>query len=157
LQRSYKKNVDLFGAHKVFTAKEVEARQEIMYESFANILTIEAKVMVQMMETGVIPACAQDLQTYAGTNLAGDRPALYKKLADETAKLQALVDSAGGDGHGFDDAKGAATYARDKLKVQMGVVRAVHDQAESKMAAGLYPYPTYAELLFSHHSLPAPE
>merc|ERR1712151_1486788 len=46
-----KKNVDLFGKHKVFSAKEVEARQEIMYESYANILTIEAKSMVHMMES----------------------------------------------------------------------------------------------------------
>merc|ERR1719277_1664974 len=103
------------------------------------------------METGVIPACAADLQTYQGTNLAGDRPALYKKLADETANLAKMVASAGGDGHGFDDAKGAANFAKDKLKVQMAAVRAAHDEAEAKLASGLYPYPTYAEMLFSHH------
>jgi len=147
-----KKNVKLFEQHKVLSAKEVEARQEIMFESYANILTIEAKSMVYMMDTGVIPACAEDLNTYAGTNLAGDRPALYGRLEAETAKLKTLVAEAGGDGHGFDDAKGAALFAKEKLKVQMEAVRTVHDEVEGKLAANLYPFPTYAEMLFSHHS-----
>jgi len=149
------KNVELFEKMKVFSKEEVHARQAIAFEAYANILTIEATAMVEMMETGVIPACARDLQAYAGTNLAGDRPELYSALAKETATLKKLVDAAGGDGHGFDDEKAAAFYALEKLKPQMATVRDLHDKAEVKIASDLYPFPRYAELLYSHHSVPA--
>jgi glutamine synthetase len=149
------KNVELFEQMKVFSKEEVEARQAIAMEAYANILTIEATAMVEMMDTGVIPACAKDLQGYAGTNLAGDRPELYGALAKETAALKKLVDAAGGDGHGFDDEKAAAFYCLEKLKPQMAVVRDLHDKAELKIAMDLYPFPKYAELLYSHHSEPA--
>merc|ERR1712232_675295 len=151
------KNVDVLGKHKVLAKHEVEARQAIQYEAYANIVTIEATVMVKMMDTGVIPACAEDLQKYQGPAAAldGGRGALYAKLAEETDKLRSLVAEAGGDGHGFDDEAAAAKFAYEKLTTQMAAVREVHDQVEGKLDAGLYPYPTYQELLYSHHSLPA--
>jgi len=149
------KNVELFGKHKVFSKAEVEARQATLFEAYANIITIEATAMVEMMETGVIPACAQDLKVYAGSNLGGDRAELYSKLATETAALKKLVDAAGGDGHGFDDEKAAAFYALEKLKPQMAKVREIHDVVEGKVAADLYPFPKYAEMLYSHHSAAA--
>jgi len=149
------KNVKLFESMKVMSKKEVEARQVIAFEAYANILTIEAATMVEMMETGVIPACAKDLKNYSGTDLAGERPGLYASLAKETAALKKLVDAAGGDGHGFDDEKAAAFYGLEKLKPQMGVVRDLHDKVEGLVAADLYPFPKYTQLLYSHHSVPA--
>jgi glutamine synthetase len=146
------KNVELFSKHKVLSKAEVEARKATLLEAYANILTIEASVMVEMMETAVIPACAQDLQRYAGTNLAGDRPELYSTLATQTAALKKLLDQAGGDGHGFDDEKAAAFFCLETLKPQMAVVREAHDAAEGKIAQDLYPFPKYAEMLYSHHS-----
>eukprot|EP00931_Biecheleriopsis_adriatica_P037958 TRINITY_DN21772_c0_g1_i1.p3 TRINITY_DN21772_c0_g1~~TRINITY_DN21772_c0_g1_i1.p3 ORF type:complete len:112 (-),score=36.95 TRINITY_DN21772_c0_g1_i1:21-356(-) len=111
--------------------------------------------MVEMMETGVIPACAKDLKNYSGTDLAGERPSVYSELAKETAALKKLVDAAGGDGHGFDDEKAAAFFCLEKLKPQMAVVRDLHDKVEGMVAADLYPFPKYTQLLYSHHSVPA--
>merc|ERR550514_1263466 len=103
-----------------------------------------------MMETGVIPSCAQDLQKYTGPSagLDGGRAALYAKLAKETETLRSLVEAAGGGGHGFDDEAAAAKYALEKLTPQMAKVREVHDQVEGKLDASLYPYPTYPEMLY---------
>eukprot|EP01051_Picozoa_sp_SAG22_P018062 SAG22_NODE_2939_length_2089_cov_1.138693_3_plen_73_part_00 len=43
-------------------------------------IVMEANTVVDMMRTGVLPACARDLQGYASTDLAGSRPELYDKL-----------------------------------------------------------------------------
>merc|ERR1719502_1388941 len=50
------KNENLFESQQVFSKKELHARQEIAYEAYTNALTIEANTLLDMMETGVIPA-----------------------------------------------------------------------------------------------------
>eukprot|EP00930_Biecheleria_cincta_P082842 TRINITY_DN72493_c0_g1_i1.p2 TRINITY_DN72493_c0_g1~~TRINITY_DN72493_c0_g1_i1.p2 ORF type:complete len:341 (+),score=101.59 TRINITY_DN72493_c0_g1_i1:1232-2254(+) len=149
------KNVKLFESMGVLTRQELAARKAIAFEAYANNLAIEATVMVEMMETGVIPAAAKDLAAYGNSGLAGERPAVYAELAKETATLKSLVAQAGGDGHGFDDERAAAFFALEKLKPQMAAVREVHDRAETMIAGDLYPFPKYTQLLYSHHSVPA--
>jgi len=148
------KNIRVLSEHKVFNERETKARQDVMFEAYANILTIEANVMVEMMETGIIPACARDLQQYsASPKLAGNRLELYERLAVETQNLRKVVDDMGsGDGHGMDDARASAFYCNRKVKEQMAVVRKLHDEIEGKISSDLYPFPKYHELLYVHHS-----
>merc|ERR1712061_711257 len=49
----------------VFSAEECDARQEVMYENYNTCMNIEASTLVNMVETGILPACAQDLAKYS--------------------------------------------------------------------------------------------
>merc|ERR1712218_730023 len=99
------------------------ARQEVMYESYVTCLGTEVETLVHMVETGILPACAKDLATYiSAKSLAGNREAVYNGIKNETGKLQELFDGK------------------------------PHDLAEGLLEKGLYPYPTYEEILYSHHS-----
>mmetsp|Transcript_100233 Transcript_100233/g.292302 ORF Transcript_100233/g.292302 Transcript_100233/m.292302 type:complete len:102 (+) Transcript_100233:2-307(+) len=100
-----------------------------------------------MLETGILPACAMDLaKCSAAPKLTGSREAFYEGIATETDKLQDLL-AATPSG----SLEREAAYLCDVVKPQMDVLRGLVDEAEGRMQAGLYPYPTYQELLFSHH------
>merc|ERR1712066_247052 len=75
----------------VFSEEECDARQEVMYENYATTLTVEVTTMVQMVETGILPACAQDMASYAAMpSLKGDRESVYGNIKKETDKLSEL-------------------------------------------------------------------
>ena len=48
----------------VFTAEEVDARAECLFENYATTLEVEATTLLEMIRTGVEPAVAEDLQGY---------------------------------------------------------------------------------------------
>lgn len=102
--------------------------------------------MLEMMDTGIIPACADDLSKFEGTTLGGDRATLYGDMSKETEGLRSLVDAIP------DDPEDAAGYIADKVIPQMNSVRALADLAEKKCARELWPFPTYGEVIFSHMS-----
>jgi glutamine synthetase len=143
------KNEKLFESMNVFKPHELHARQEVLYENYAQHVLIEAHTMLDMMKQGVIPACARDLQGYTGTPLAGKRESLYSLLAMQTDTLADLVGSLP---HG--SVPEEAKYCCDVILPAMDELRATCDEAEGECAASLWPYPSYFNLAFSHHSEP---
>jgi len=137
----------VFEDMKIFSAEEVDARAEVMFENYVTTLDIEISTLISMIETGILPACAKDMAKYAAMkDLAGDREATYKAIKVETDKLKAIAAKRPSDLHKD------ATYINDTVKPQMLAVRAAVDKAEGLIEAGLYPYPTYEAMLYSHHS-----
>jgi len=140
------KNQALFAKHGVFTREETIARSEIHHEQYVSQVAMEADIMLEMMDSGIIPACADDLNKFEGTTLGGDRATLYGDMAKATEALRSIVDDTP------EDAEEAASYMADKVLPQMGNVRALADAAEKKCARELWPYPTYGEVIYSHMS-----
>merc|ERR1719213_1083826 len=58
------KNKATFEELGVFSREETEARAEVMYEAYNTTLSVEANTMVNMVRTGILPACAKDLSIY---------------------------------------------------------------------------------------------
>jgi glutamine synthetase len=76
----------------VFTDAECDARQEVMYENYNTSMSIEASTLVNMVETGILPACAEDLTKYSSAgSLAGDRKATYDAIVVETKKTEGAL------------------------------------------------------------------
>jgi glutamine synthetase len=144
------KNRALFSKHGVYSERELEAVQSVMYERYALDIEIEADTMLDMVNQGVLPAAAADLKSYDGTALAGSRPAVYGALADASAALQAHRDA-----WPMDDEAEAATYAKEVIKPSMAAVREAHDMAERLIESNLYPFPTYHEMIHPHHDEPS--
>jgi len=125
----------------------VHARQEIAFEKYINDLLIESNCLLDMMQTGVIPACAADLSTFSGTSLGSQRAAKYAELESSVDALQGIVDAFPDDA----DVNAQARYCVDVIKPQMLTVRDASDAAERLVEASKWPYPKYSEILFHHH------
>lgn len=144
------KNKELFVSQNVFTEKEVDARQEIMAESIAQDIAIEVDCMLMMLNTGVLPACAKDLQTFEGTGLGAERKALYSAVENATRSLREAYENIP-----EGDAIASMEYAQYTLRPAMQSAREQADAAELLVQDGLWPYPKYKDILFDHHSQPA--
>merc|ERR1719210_1531984 len=134
----------VFSAMGVFSPEECDARQEVMLESYNTTLCVEVSTLIKMVDTGIIPACAADMQKYAGQKvLAGDRDATYTAVKKETDTLKQLF------ANKPHDLAAEASYLCEKVKPQMAAVRAAVDKAEDLIQKDFYPYPTYEEMIYS--------
>lgn len=155
------KNVALFTSHRVLTEAEMEARHEIMLESYCKIINIEALTMLDMAKKDILPAvtayagelasaaaakrsvfaavdCTFEEQTV--TTLSG----LSAKLYGETLSLSDALAKAA---KAANPAAVADCYKNDVIGA-MAALRATADALESITAANRWPFPTYGELLF---------
>merc|ERR1711920_981820 len=79
----------LFADMGIFSAEECDARVEVMLENYSTTLNVEVETLIDMIETGILPACAKDMAKYkAMPALAGDREATYTSIKTETDKLR---------------------------------------------------------------------
>jgi len=139
-------NKKVFKDMGVYGAEEVDARAEVMHENYVTVLTIEAQTLISMVETGILPACAKDLATYAqSSDLAGERKTVYAHIKRETDALRQLM------GKLPANLAQEAVYLCDTVKPKMDEIRSHVDKAEGLMQKELYPYPTYESLIYSHH------
>jgi glutamine synthetase len=141
------KNKKVFKDMGVFSEEECDARQEVMYESYNTTLSIEVDTLIHMVETGILPACINDMAAYkALPSLAGDRKPVYEGISVETAKLKELIAAKP------HELVKEADYLCNIVKPQMAKVREFVDKAEKLLRKDLYPYPNYEKLIYSHHS-----
>ena len=141
------KNKKLFESMNVFTAEELEARQEVMVERFTADIGIEADTMLQMVQTGVLPACAQDLKSFENTGIGASRQAVYAELDQEVSNFIGVL-NAMPNGSALEQAK----YSQYNIRPAMDSLRAKCDAAELICDDALWPYPKYKDMLFAHHS-----
>jgi glutamine synthetase len=144
---SSEKNCKVFEDLKILSLEETKARAEVMYEAYNTTLTIEGSTLVQMVETGILPACAKDAATYKGSKLGGAREKLYESILAETDKLKGHLN------WNFlpSDMEKEADFLCSTLKAQMDKLRKLVDEAEGMMESNLYPFPTYEQMLYHHH------
>merc|ERR1712232_1299781 len=133
------KNVEVFKKLNILTSDETNARTEVMYEAYVTTLTVEVNTMIQMVDTGILPACAKDLAIFGAdtSKLTSGRAELYGSIATEGEKLKQLLTKMPS------DLEKEAEFLCDTVKPQMDVVRKLVDEAESFMEKSVYPYPTY--------------
>ena len=156
------KNVELFVRHKIYTEAEMEARYETIMEEYSNTLRIEALTMSSMVRQEVLPAVESYTAELASAISAKRAVAPDIPCAMESAllrQLSALSDQAYQQVGDLDQALTdprtkspniltTATYYKDIIIPHMESLRAVVDQAEQKMPAARWPFPSYAELMF---------
>ncbi|MBP5662219.1 MAG: glutamine synthetase III, partial [Clostridia bacterium] len=157
-----KKNVDMLTAHKVFTVEELRSRCEIMLENYCKTVTIEANTMVDMAKTQIAPAIAAfaaDTAKNAQTKKALDSTAACLYETGLVRKLSALTDGIAAKTdelqtalltlHDADGVIAESAMIRDKVLPKMCELRVACDEAETLTAKSYWPFPTYADILFS--------
>eukprot|EP00913_Durusdinium_trenchii_P015036 g14101.t1 len=89
----------------------------------------------------------QDLEKYKGFDkLAGSRKSVYEAIVEQLEKLKASFSA-----KPHSSLTEEAVFLCDTVKPQMVALRAAVDKAESLLESGLYPYPTYETMIYSHH------
>ncbi len=143
------KNVRLFDDYDVLGNREYFARQEVWLEQYEMAIDIEAKTMLQMARTMVLPAAVQyasELTKMSGcAGLQSELKAIYKNCDDLVEALLQLNSAL--DYHGSSTLEGAK-HRRDDVVPAMANVRRFCDRLEGQVPAHLWPLPTYQEMLF---------
>lgn len=156
------KNVALFEKHGVFTKEEVESRQEILFESYAKTLSIEALTMLDMVRKVIFPAVIGYVKELSETALAIKSAGIDADVSTETdlvKKLSALLSAAGRHSENLTAAllkarslgegEIAANCYRDDVIPAMQLLRSDADLMEELTAKKHWPLPTYTDLLYS--------
>ena len=155
------KNVKLFEKHGVFTGKELNSRYEIMLERYSKTLDIEAKTMLWMFDRQIAPAVigfqknlAKEitLKNQIESGLAVSEIRLLKTVSSflnsafsVKEELALSVEKAAE----ITDAKDCAVFHKKGVKVKMEELRAVCDKLEECVSSTDWPFPTYADILYS--------
>lgn len=155
------KSIELFTRHHVFTEAEIRSRYEILLENYTKTLNIEALTMIDMVKKGIIPACISyqnevmqllnSKKAYDGYDCTLEEK-LIGKLAGLSARLIKKLESLENDlldAKSQGDALNLARFYRDRVFVSMSELRLVVDELETVVAKKYWPYPTYAEILYS--------
>ncbi|MBQ2968229.1 MAG: glutamine synthetase III [Clostridia bacterium] len=153
-------NIALFEKHGVLTRNEVESRQDILIETYAKTVNIEAKTLLDMARREVLPACMKYAKSLAEScqlkgNLGINQDAESTLLTDISERSSVLLSNIEELEYAIDEANRKETtlekaqYFAKEVSDAMQAVRAVADKLETEVSAEYWPYPTYSELLFS--------
>ena len=153
---SAKKNAELFRKYGVLSKVELDSRSHIAIEKFVKQLVIEAETMIGMARTQIFPAALRHQTLLAtavsATEAAGAKSTDAKAMLDEFLALMARFRKALGAlekaaAHQDDEPMKHATQIKQKVRPAMAELRVVVDQLEQAVDAGLWPLPTYREML----------
>jgi glutamine synthetase len=150
----------LLTSRKAFLDHEIDARYHIQLETFVRTVEIEAAVMMRMVDTGVIPAASKQQEalarSVAAAQAAGVKtPVQGKALAEYAASIEDLLGKRAALEAVIAKLHKAhpepAAHARaicDEVRPAMALLRGASDLLEAHTDAGLWPFPTYHQLLF---------
>lgn len=156
------KNVALFSRFGILTPEEMHARYEIHLENYCKVTAIEAATLRDMTLRGILPAVTRytgDLakgvvrkrQAEMATScrvesyLVAQLDALSGDLLDACQAMSRALEAAPAADAGID----AARYYRDQVASRLEEMRSIIDRMEPLVGADYWPYPTYADILFS--------
>ena len=156
------KNVALFTRHGVLTRDEMEARYKIHLENYCKVMTIEGNTLLDMARRQIMPAVSKysdDLATAlfhkqnCGIPLSVKmEEATLRKLSDLSGKLYdtcEALDRAIAKAPAMDGGIKAACYYRDEVDARRQKASTLINQLETITNAQHWPFPTYADILFS--------
>ena len=156
------KNISLFERMKVFTAREVITRTEIMLENYSKVLTIEGLTMLNMARRDIFPAVSGYIKTLASAaaGIKAALPGAETPAEEETARellslnttiaakakeLESLIAEA----QAVSETGAQAAFFAGKVLPVMEQLRSAADSAEVLTDRSVWPFPTYGDLLFS--------
>ncbi|MBD9151950.1 MAG: glutamine synthetase type III [Lachnospiraceae bacterium] len=153
------KAVKLFEKFHIFTKVELESREEIIYETYAKTINIEALTMIDMAGKDIIPAVSAYTGDLANTVLAvkeagataSTQVELLKQVDGLLTEAQAALETLQAEtakASAIEDVKAQAFYYKDTVKAAMDALRAPVDKLEMVVDSDIWPMPTYGELMF---------
>ena len=154
------KNISLFTRHDVFSEVEMRARYGIHLENYCKITAIEANTLLSMIRRNIFPAVSRYTSDLA--RAVQRKKALYLDCSAETDLLQQLTNlnnelytTAQSMAQALENAPTSegdiesARYYRDVVYALEYKASHLVNELEANTSAEYWPYPTYADILFS--------
>ena len=154
------KSIDLFAKFNVFTKKELQAREEIQYEAYAKAIKIEARTMIQMASKQLIPAVIKyatslaksinEVKAACGAAVSVQVGLLEKVsvlLEESQAALDKLINRTSA-AAAMPMGRDQAVFYHENVTTAMEALRKPIDELEMIVDKEMWPYPSYADLLF---------
>ncbi len=153
------KAVRLFERFGIFTRVELEAREEVVYETYAKTINIEALTMIDMARKKYIPAVMKYTKILADTVIAvreagADASVQSDILNEVSARLAAAraaldrLEKATAQASAIKGRKEQAFFYKDSVRVVMEELRTPIDELETMVDKSIWPVPGYGELTF---------
>ncbi|MGN0299330.1 MAG: glutamine synthetase III [Lachnospiraceae bacterium] len=155
------KAVKLFEEFGIFTKAELEARSEVLYETYSKYINIEALTMIDMASKQIIPAVvkfvselASSINSVKSACPAADVSAQSELLVEASSLLAqtkaalAALKAEQEKAIAIENGEAMAYAYKDAVKPAMDALRAPADALEQIVDRDLWPYPTYADLIF---------
>ena len=161
-----KKVEELFNEMGVLSPRELEARQEIEFESYVYKLQIEARVMGEMAQNTIIPAVVEYQNTLIANiqglfNVLGDKMGkeasdaqieLLKRISVHMNKMKDSCDlmlTARKKANNIEDMEKKAVAYCDTVKIYFDEIRYHADKLEILIDDKVWPLPKFSEMLFT--------
>ncbi len=154
------KNISLFTRHDVFSEVEMRDRYGIHLENYCKITAIEANTLLSMIRRNIFPAVSRYTSDLA--RAVQRKKALYLDCSAETDLLQQLTNlnnelytTAQSMAQALENAPASegglasARYYRDVVYTLEYKASHLVNELEANTSAEYWPYPTYADILFS--------
>ncbi|CCY03067.1 glutamine synthetase type III [Prevotella sp. CAG:924] len=158
-------SVKMFESTGVMKKNELQARNEVKWETYTKKIQIEARVMGDLSMNHIIPVATHYQSQLAknvsnmyeifdrdeATALTARNKKLIKEIAERTEKIEAFVDeliSARKVANKIQDEREKAVAYHDTVEPKMGEIRYQIDKLELLVADELWQLPKYRELLF---------
>ena len=153
------KAIQLFEKFGIFTEAELRSRAEVLYETYAKTINIEALTMVDMANKQIIPAVMKYSKSLADaviaiTEAGGDTYVPVRMLQQITQKLTEMEKASEEllnvekKASAMERGKEQAFCYHDEVMVAMTALRKPADELEKLVDKKYWPFPTYADLLF---------
>lgn len=154
-----KKAINLFEKFGIFTKAELISREEVLYETYAKKINIEALTMVDMTKKQILPAVIKYTKTLADAVIAvkeagADAGVQSELLTEITGYLKAVKEALNKlegklvKASEIKTIKELAFFYKDEVYVAMGELRTPADALEMLVDKEVWPFPTYGDLLF---------
>jgi len=151
-----KEVIELFDKYKVLTPRELHSRYEIAYEQYVKTVSVEARLVLSIALTRLLPGItkyqhdvATTLHSLKTLGIAADTK-LLEKITTLTNKFEEKIDALDKifSAHAGSTVVEEANYISDKVLPAMKDVRDVADTLEGLVAHDRWALPTYEDMLF---------
>jgi len=157
------RNVKLFEKHGVLNKTELEARRDIVLENYIKTINIEALTALEMAKRQILPAgitfatsLADSINSIKATGVEALTSAQGELLQEVSSTLVSLkksinvLEKAQAEAEKMhSDVYKQAQFYRDSVFTAIGTLRVDADNLETMVDKNLWPFPTYADLLFN--------
>ena len=158
-------SINMFENTKVMNRKELEARNEVKWETYVKKVQIEARVLGDLSMNHIIPVSThyqsqliRNVQSMKAIfeaakadRLSARNMKLIEEIAERTERIEALVDELTNSrriANRIDDIHQRAISYHDTVEPKMDAIRHEIDNLEMIVEDGLWTLPKYRELLF---------
>jgi len=145
------KNKDLFATQGVLTARELEARQEVMLDQYFKSVNIEGETTEWIAQTQILPAVLRYLREMSSVGITSKAlTGMTDELAahaDEFISALSLLRKQNAE-LGGETVQTKSHHMLDNVIPAMNQVRSAADALERLTAHDHWPLPSYREMLF---------